>query len=150
MRLLQYPILACLLICMIAGDEGDENHPRPGSPRKPMPQNMRRGTPAGKRSPVAKNPGGHGGRRERCTFRLERTNCAGALFVRRWTYNEDTNTCESIHFPICWNKSRMFLTCPVCMNTCVKGNQRDPERSRWIQKFCEKSMNKHLQKHSLN
>uniref|UniRef100_A0A224YD38 Pancreatic trypsin inhibitor n=1 Tax=Rhipicephalus zambeziensis TaxID=60191 RepID=A0A224YD38_9ACAR len=61
MRLLQYPILACLLICMIAGDEGDENHPRPGSPRKPMPQNMRRGTPAGKRSPVAKNPGGHGG-----------------------------------------------------------------------------------------
>uniref|UniRef100_A0A6G5A7M7 Putative bovine pancreatic trypsin inhibitor n=1 Tax=Rhipicephalus microplus TaxID=6941 RepID=A0A6G5A7M7_RHIMP len=124
MRLLLYPVLACLLICMIAGYEVEKNQEKPIWYPRHQSQRIRKGAPVGSRSSLKKNRGGHGGRHDRCTFRLERTNCVGASFVHRWTYNEDSNTCEDIHFPLCWNKSRMFLTCSACMNTCMKGTKK--------------------------
>ncbi|KAL1429691.1 hypothetical protein MTO96_015858 [Rhipicephalus appendiculatus] len=138
MRLLLYSILACLLICVIADNENEESQERSGfgiqRPQQPTP----RGQPVARKNTLAKNRGAQGGRRHRCTLKFVQSKCTATLFVQRWAYSGDTNTCESINFPICWEKSGVFLTCGACMNTCIKEYKDGPEKRKWIQKHCQK------------
>uniref|UniRef100_L7LPN9 Putative monolaris n=1 Tax=Rhipicephalus pulchellus TaxID=72859 RepID=L7LPN9_RHIPC len=150
MRLLQYSILACLLICIIADFGHDKSEEALALRRKRIKGPTPTGRPPRRWPPVEKNQEEEKRLRQRCTFKLDQINCAGAFFVQRWAYDSDSDTCESVNFPVCWNKAGVFLTCSVCMKTCTKRNKKDPTTIQWIRKFCEKSMKKHLKKHSLS
>uniref|UniRef100_A0A224Y2E1 Pancreatic trypsin inhibitor n=1 Tax=Rhipicephalus zambeziensis TaxID=60191 RepID=A0A224Y2E1_9ACAR len=80
MKLLRYSILACLLICILADDDDEESQQKPGFPKKHTQQLTLKGSPVGRRNLAGKNRGGQGGRRQRCTFKLLPTNCAGSFF----------------------------------------------------------------------
>uniref|UniRef100_L7LQB6 Putative monolaris n=1 Tax=Rhipicephalus pulchellus TaxID=72859 RepID=L7LQB6_RHIPC len=150
MRLLQYSILACLLICIIADLGDNEIEEEPGLSKKRLKRPKPIGRPSRRWPPEEKNQGEEERLRQRCTFKLDQINCAGAFFVQRWAYDSESDTCESVNFPVCWNKTGVFLTCTYCMKTCTKRNKKDPMTLQWIRKFCEKSMKKHLKKHSLS
>ncbi|XP_037499666.1 uncharacterized protein LOC119373675 [Rhipicephalus sanguineus] len=150
MRLLQYSILAGLLICVITYDAYQGNDEGPGVRKRPTQARVPSGRPAARRPAVDKNRGGQDRRRQRCRLKIVQTNCTVTIFLQRWTYNEESNTCDSINFPTCWEKRGVFLTCTACMNTCIKNHKDGPEKSKWIQQHCHKSMTKHLKKHSLN
>uniref|UniRef100_A0A6G5A622 Putative bovine pancreatic trypsin inhibitor n=1 Tax=Rhipicephalus microplus TaxID=6941 RepID=A0A6G5A622_RHIMP len=150
MRLLQYLILAGFLICILADYEGEQNQDRPGFRKKRGQKPALRGRPNSRRNPVTNNEVSQRRQLQRCTFKLHPTNCAASFFVQRWAYNADNNTCEPINFPVCWEKSGMFLSCAFCMNMCLKKHKDGPEKKKWIHQHCKKSMTKHLEKHSLN
>uniref|UniRef100_A0A6G5A562 Putative bovine pancreatic trypsin inhibitor n=1 Tax=Rhipicephalus microplus TaxID=6941 RepID=A0A6G5A562_RHIMP len=129
MRLLQHSIMACLLICILAGNENEENRglgffTKRGNHLSP------RGQPARRTNSMAKNGGAQDGRRHRCTLKLQQSNCIGTHFIMRWSYSSEINSCESISFPLCWEKSGVFLTCTACMNTCLKEYKDGPEKEK--------------------
>uniref|UniRef100_A0A131YFG7 Pancreatic trypsin inhibitor n=1 Tax=Rhipicephalus appendiculatus TaxID=34631 RepID=A0A131YFG7_RHIAP len=147
MRLFQYSILACLMICVIADDE-DEGA-GPDSDETPMQQPTITDSSAGRTSTGTNNPGGQGGLHKRCTFKPDQTNCAGHNFPRMWVYRPDTDTCEPISLPTCWSKSGVFRRCKRCMKVCMRHTKRAGWRRR-IRQFCRKSANSNWKQHSLN
>uniref|UniRef100_A0A224Y4P5 Pancreatic trypsin inhibitor n=1 Tax=Rhipicephalus zambeziensis TaxID=60191 RepID=A0A224Y4P5_9ACAR len=129
MRLFQYSILACLMICIIADDEDEEAGP--DSEERTM------------------QPPTVTGVRERCSFKPDQTNCAGHNFPRRWVYRRATDTCEPISWPTCWSHNGVFRRCRRCMKVCTRHKKGAAWRRR-IRQFCRKTARGHWKKHSLN
>nr|XP_054928008.1 anticoagulant protein rhipilin-1-like isoform X2 [Dermacentor andersoni] len=138
MRFLQYALLACFILCIIAEeDEEEENEETEAQSLKAKPQEGSH--PAAKPEESAKPPGTVGGksRRSRCEFTPQQGNCAGSRFLVRWWFNKETGICESFKFPVCNNKAGAFLSCKMCMQRCLK-NKKGAEKARWINKVCLK------------
>uniref|UniRef100_A0A224Y3X3 Anticoagulant protein rhipilin 1 n=1 Tax=Rhipicephalus zambeziensis TaxID=60191 RepID=A0A224Y3X3_9ACAR len=160
MKILQYALLACLFVFIIANDddeekeeatEGDDTGAMPTAPLKPAAAPTDQNT-------VAQNPAGQNGGKikeqeqpqlspkgkkkprlpKRCLFKPEQGNCAGSRLLQRWWYNPDTNRCESFSYPVCTRKHEAFVSCWVCMNRCMTNKQRR-EKAMWIKKVCQKS-----------
>uniref|UniRef100_A0A131YT88 Pancreatic trypsin inhibitor n=1 Tax=Rhipicephalus appendiculatus TaxID=34631 RepID=A0A131YT88_RHIAP len=148
MRLLQYSILACIMMSIIANDEDEEKEEGPDSDEKPTKPSTLQDSPVS-RSTGANNLGGKVGLRQICTFKPDQTNCASHFSPRRWFYNSGTDTCEPIHLPACWNKTGVFRKCKRCMKACIR-NKKGALWRRPIRRFCRKSANTHWKQHSLN
>uniref|UniRef100_L7LSU1 Putative monolaris n=1 Tax=Rhipicephalus pulchellus TaxID=72859 RepID=L7LSU1_RHIPC len=149
MRLLRYLILACLMISIIGDDEAEDKEEGPESDEKLTQPTTLQDSPVSRKFAGAKNTGGQVGLRQRCNFKPDQTNCAGHSFPRRWVYNSDTDTCEPIHLPVCWNKTGVFSKCKRCMKACIR-NKKGAMWRRPIRQFCRKSANAHWKGHSLN
>nr|D9IFL3.1 RecName: Full=Anticoagulant protein rhipilin-1; Flags: Precursor [Rhipicephalus haemaphysaloides]ADJ56344.1 anticoagulant protein rhipilin-1 [Rhipicephalus haemaphysaloides] len=158
MKILQYALLACLLVSILGDDDDEENEGAAGSDdagATPTALSKPAATSA-EGNTAAKNSGGDikqpkqelpepsskGQKKprlpKRCLFKPEQGNCAGSRFLPRWWYNPETESCEPFTYPVCNKKNEAFVSCTLCMNMCMR-NKRGREKAKWIRKVCRKS-----------
>uniref|UniRef100_A0A224Y1H2 Anticoagulant protein rhipilin 1 n=1 Tax=Rhipicephalus zambeziensis TaxID=60191 RepID=A0A224Y1H2_9ACAR len=73
--------------------------------------------------------------RPRCFLRPEEGNCAGSHLLKRWWYDQNSETCKQVNFPVCDRKMRLFFSCKMCLQRCVR-SKSGKDKTRWIQKVC--------------
>uniref|UniRef100_A0A224Y8D4 Pancreatic trypsin inhibitor n=1 Tax=Rhipicephalus zambeziensis TaxID=60191 RepID=A0A224Y8D4_9ACAR len=73
--------------------------------------------------------------RIRCSFNPDKGNCVGSRSRSMWWYDPNDNLCKSFKTGYCRANIRPFLSCRVCMNTCMRNRNRT-ERARLTKKVC--------------